>query len=422
MLRFFQILIAFAALALVGSAGVRYFAEEAPLVQLPRIISAADDSLPDTPEEWRGRIDYRALDLRLMELSLRPEMAGLAVAVVEDGQLRFVRTYGVADLSTREPVTPDTVFRWASVSKTATGMLAATLAKDGKLDLERPIASWQTSLHLPDDAEKWLSFAQLLSHQTGLAKHAFDRKLEDNERPDVLRAGLSAAPLKCQPGTCHTYQNIAFDAASEILGEAGQMPFTDAVDGRFFGPLGMKSATYGMGGLIEAKSWARPHHSQEVKAVKEAYWRVPAAAGINSNIVDFAKWMQGAMGTRPDVLPASVLQLAQTPRTTTPRLYNGDLAKALSDAQYGLGWRSVSYGGHRLLGHSGAVAGYRATMIFDPATKTGVVAMWNNNWGIPFRIPFAVLDSYHKRADSGWLDLSDIPLPEIEPALDLELP
>jgi beta-lactamase class C len=58
-----------------------------------------------------------------------------------------------------------------------------------------------------------------------------------------------------------------------------------------------------------------------------------------------------------------------------------------------------------LIGHSGAVDGYRATLIFDPATRTGVVAMWNSNWGTPFRIPFAVLDSYNLRTDSRWLEL-----------------
>jgi beta-lactamase class C len=152
----------------------------------------------------------------------------------------------------------------------------------------------------------------------------------------------------------------------------------------------------------------------EVRAVKEAYWRVPAAAGVNSNIVDFAKWMQAMMGVRPDILPAPVLATATAPRVVTPRLYSGDLAKALSDAQYGLGWRSFTYDGHRLAGHSGAVAGYRATMIFEPATRTGVVAMWNSNWGIPFRVPFAVLDSYHQRPGPLWLDLRDVPLPAIE--------
>src|SRR3546814_11889060 len=96
-----------------------------PLASVPIPINAPEN-LPDTPAEWRGRIDYRALDRQLSDLSRRPEMAGLAAAVVEDGELRFVRAYGVADRSTGAPVTPPTLFRWAPVSKTATGVQAAS--------------------------------------------------------------------------------------------------------------------------------------------------------------------------------------------------------------------------------------------------------------------------------------------------------
>ena len=407
-------LIAVAALVAAGWYGLQSLSGEPHSVRPAPVVREVPKDLPDTPDEWRGRIDYRALDLQLIRLSLRPEMAGLAVAIIEDGQVSFVRTYGVVDRNTRVPVTPETIFRWASASKTVTGMLAAKLSDDKLVNLDRPVSNWQTSLHLPGDAEKRVTLAQLLAHQTGLTKNAYDEKLEDGERPDVLRAGLAAAPLQCEPGTCHTYQNIAFDAASEILGEAGQMPFADAVKQRFFRPLGMASASYGMTGLTQAKDWARPHRNSEVRKLKEAYWRVPAAAGVNSNIIDFARWMQAAMGERLDVLPANVLQIAQAPRVGTRRLYSGDLAQAITDSQYGLGWRSFTYAGHRLAGHSGAVDGYRATMIFEPATKTGVVAMWNSNWGVPFRIPFAVLDSYHNRGDSNWFDLSGIPLPSTE--------
>lgn len=369
---------------------------------------AAEQDIPDTPDTWRGQIDYATLDRQLTELSARPEMAGLAVAVVEKGKLSFVHTYGVVDKTTRVPVTPATVFRWASVSKTVTGTLAATLASEGALDLDRPVGSWRSSLRLPNGAESRVTLAQLLAQQTGLTKNAYDEKLEDGESPQAVRAELAAAPLQCDPGTCHTYQNVAFDAASEILAQATKRPFADSVSERFFLPLGMKSASYGMSGLTGAKDWARPHNGSQVRTLKEAYWRVPAAAGVESNIVDFARWLQATMGERPDVLPASVLKVAQMPRVKTARLYGGALRQANSDAHYGLGWRSFKYGSHDLIGHSGAVDGYRTSLIFDPATRTGVVAMWNSNWGAPFRIPFAVFDAYDKRTDSRWLDLSDI--------------
>ncbi|WP_373474330.1 serine hydrolase domain-containing protein [Sphingorhabdus sp.] len=410
-------LIAAAALGVAVWFGLPAFTGEKPSAIIAAITGKAADVIPDSPEEWSGEIDYDELDRQLAEMSSRPEMAGLAVAVVENGELSFVRTYGVVDKSTGVAVTPLTVFRWASVSKTVTGALAATLANEGAADLDQPVADWQTSLRLPEGAESQVTLGQLLSQQTGLTKNAYDEKLEEGQSPGIIRSRLVNAPLQCQPGTCHTYQNVAFDAASEILSQAAGRSFPDVASERLFLPLGMTSATYGMEGLTGSKEWARPHDVRQVRTLRETYWRVPAAAGVNSNIVDFARWMQATMGEREDVLPTAILSLAQAPRVATQNLYGGELRQANSEAKYGLGWRSFVYAGHHLVGHSGAVDGFRASMIFEPEARTGVVVMWNSNWGRPFRIPFAVIDSYYKRVDSRWLDLGDVPLPAQDPNL-----
>lgn len=405
MRRTLSALIAVSVLGLTGLYAMRSVPEDNQVAAVLRKFTKTEANLPDQPEEWRGRIDYTKLDQQFSAIAQRSEMAGLAVGIVEDGELRFVRSYGVVDRDTNVPVTLETVFRWASVSKTVAGTLAATLSNEGLVDLERPVSRYRTTLRLPEGAESRLSFEQLLSQQTGLTKNAYDERLEDGQDPRMLRASLAGAPLQCQPGSCHTYQNIAFDAATEILERASKRPYAKAVSERFFLPLGMKSANFGMAGLTGAKDWARPHNGRMVRTLKESYWRVPAAAGVESNIVDFVRWMQATMGERPDVLPESALRIAQSPRVNTARIYGGELRQANSEARYGLGWRSFKYEGNLLLGHSGAVDGYRATMIFDPATDVGVVAMWNSNWGTPFRIPFAVFDSYHQRTESRWLEL-----------------
>jgi beta-lactamase class C len=410
-------LIALAGLGLAGWYGGRAISGTEGASGIRAMASALTLALPSSPQIWSGRIDYRKLDRELAEIATRPEMAGLAVAIVEAGELRFIGTYGVADRLTGAKVTPHTLFRWASVSKTAAGTLAATLAEDGALDIERPVANWPTSLRLPGGAESVLTMAQLLSHQTGLTKNAYDEKLEGGVRPDMLRAALAAAPLQCPPGTCHSYQNIAFDAASEIMASVTHEPYEAAVRARLFAPLGMKSARFGMAGLTGSKDWARPYDQANLRPLHDAYWRVPAAAGVSSDIVDFSRWLVAAMGERPEILNQTVLARAQSPRVATPRLYGGALRQANANAAYGLGWRSFTYGGHRLIGHSGAVDGYRATLIFDPSTRTGVVAMWNSNWGWPFRIPFAVFDSFDQRPDSAWLDLGELP-PLPAPSLD----
>ncbi len=421
MKRHLALLFGLCSLLLVGWYGYRVLVQQKTGFPVARIIlPKAQAHLPTEPGDWHGKIDYRHLDQQFAALAARPEMAGLAVAIVEDGELRFVSTYGVTDKQSGEPVTPQTVFRWASVSKGVAGSLAAKLAEEGKISLDAPLSRWRSSLRLPGGAETQLTLAQLLSHRTGLTKNAYDSKLEDGEEPGLLRMQLAAAPMQCVPGTCHSYQNIAFDAASEILGQAAGTLYSDAVQKRLFRPLGMKSAQFGMTGLTGAKSWARPHRGDQVRPLSESYWRVPAAAGVSSDIVDMSRWLRAQMGENKDVLSDNALALAHAPLVSTRRVYSGELARALGDASYGLGWRSFTYAGRHLVGHSGAVDGYRSTMIFDPVTRTGVAAMWNDGWGRPFRLPFAVFDSYYGETGHDWLDLSDLPVvqpPAAEPLL-----
>lgn len=391
-----------------------------PLPEAEKQVIQAEVKLPTDPADWHGKIDYTGLDRQFAMIAARPEMAGLAVAIIEDDELRFVGSYGVTDKDSGERVTPQTVFRWASVSKGVAGSLAAKLSDKGKLNLGSTLDHWQTSLILPENATSRLSLAQLLSHQTGLTKNAYDDKLEAGESPKLLRMQLRTAPLQCEPGTCHSYQNIAYDTASEILSQATGTSYEKAVESQLFAPLAMKSAQFGMRGLTSAKSWARPHHGDKVGTLSESYWRVPAAAGVSSNIVDLARWMKAQMGDDQKILSTADLNLAHNPRVKTHRVYSGELARALAEPGYGLGWRSFTYRGHRLIGHSGAVDGFRATIIFDPVAHTGVVAMWNNGWGLPFRIPFAALDSYYgisstDQQTANWLDLSNLPAPKPAP-------
>jgi len=204
----FKALLALSILGMAAWLGFRGLTDEKQGAIISAISGKRGNILPDSPDKWHGRIDYQRLDKQFAEIALRPEMAGLAVAIVEDGDLRFVRTYGVADHSTNLPVTPATIFRWASVSKTVTGTLAASLASEGVVDLTQPVTNWQTSLRLPGGAESRVTVGQLLAQQTGLTKNAYDEKLEEGQSPGSLRRQLTAAPMQCEPGTCYSYQKI----------------------------------------------------------------------------------------------------------------------------------------------------------------------------------------------------------------------
>ncbi|HEX8623303.1 MAG TPA: serine hydrolase domain-containing protein [Allosphingosinicella sp.] len=359
-------------------------------------------------------VDYKRLDARLDALMRGERMIGLAVGVVENGEIRFLKGYGETYAGSGEKVTTDTVFRWASVSKGVAGDMVALLADRGKLSLYEPVGKYAASLRLPAGNEQKATVADLLSHRLGLFGHANDSKLEDGMDPRFLRASLYQLNAICAPGSCWAYQNVAYDASSEIVEKVTGRSYADAVRENLFAPLGMAGATMSRDGLVTARRWARPHvggkNSKPVE-VSEAYYRVPAAGGVNSTIKDFAIWMQAQMGLKPNVLSPRVLEAVQTARVSTPgelrRLRN--FRERVHSAAYGLGWRIYDYAGHRIVGHRGGVKGYRSLILFDPVLKSGVVALWNGSSNQPGGLEFEVMDMIYRLEPRDWLQLDSKP-------------
>jgi beta-lactamase class C len=358
--------------------------------------------------------DYGRLDRRLQALMRNDRMIGLAVGVVENGEIRFLKGYGETVAGSGEAVTTDTVFRWASLSKGVAGDMVALLADQGKLSLYEPVGKYSTSLRLPAGNEQKATVADLLSHRLGLFSHANDSKLEDGMDPRFLRSNLAQLNSICSPGSCWAYQNVAYDAATEIVEKVTGKSYAEAVRERLFGPLGMTSASMTREGLVTARRWARPHvggkKSKPVEVV-EPYYRVPAAGGVNSTIKDLAIWMQAQMGLEANVLSPRVLESVQVARVSTP----GELGRMrkfrerVRTAAYGLGWRIYDYSGHRVVAHRGGVRGYRSLIMFDPVLKSGVVALWNGSSGQPWGLEFEVMDMFYKLEPRDWLALEEKP-------------
>lgn len=370
--------------------------------------AARDLAISDRPRR-PSVIDYRRLDHRLNKLVEQDSMVGLAVAVVEDGEIRFLKGYGVTEQG-GDKVNAQTIFRWASVSKGVAADMVAKLAEQGKLSVNDPVARYAPSLRLPGGNEQKATIADLLSHQLGLFSHANDSRLEDGGDPKFLRASLASLNAICAPGQCHAYQNVAYDAASEIVEKVTGQPYRVAVREQLFLPLGMTSATVTRDGLVNARSWAKPHRGgKNSKAVEvtDSYYRVPAAGGVNSSIKDLAIWMQAQMGEDPHVLSDKVLANVQSPRADT----RGELARMrkfrerLESASYGLGWRIYDYAGHKVVAHRGGVTGYRSLVMFDPVKNSGVVALWNSSTAQPGGLEFEVMDMIYKLDRKDWLDL-----------------
>jgi beta-lactamase class C len=224
-------------------------------------------------------------------------------------------------------------------------------------------------------------------------------------------------------GQCHSYQNVAYDAASDVVEKVTGVPYREAIRQRLFDPLGMTSATATREGLLGAPSWARPHRggkSSKPVEVTQPYYNVPAAGGVNSSIKDLAVWMQAQMGLDPAVLPKEVIEAVQTPMIATPgeRRRMRNFTERLGGTSYGLGWRIYEYAGQRIVSHRGGVTGYRAVIMFDPVKKSGMVALWNSSTNKPAGLEFEVMDMIYQLPFRDWMKLGEAaaPAPAPEPA------
>ena len=375
-------------------------------------VAAAHLKLAAVSTESRKDVDYRLLDARLQQLIQKPSMVGLAVGVVENGRITFLKGYGETLKGSGDPVTAETVFRWASCSKGLAATMVAKLAEEGKINLNAPVADYAPDLKLPNGNERVATVGDLLSHRLGIYRDAYANKLEEGQDPSFLRSQLGTLDAVCAPGTCWDYQNVAYDASSEMVSRVTHLPYEQAVKRYLFNPIGMASGSVSMAGLESNKSWARPHSAgRRPWPMVDTYYKVPAAAGINSNIKDMALYMEAQMGEMPDVVDAKVLNTIHAPYVVTPG-ERGRLRKFLErvgTAWYGYGWRSYDYAGHRIVGHRGGIKGYRSLILFDPQKKSGVVALWNSDTWQPGGLEFEVMDMIYHLPFRDWLELNKSP-------------
>ena len=354
--------------------------------------------------------DLAEVDRRSQQLIKQRGMVGMAVAVIDDGEIVFAKGYGKTEAGrTGNPVTEDTVFRWASLSKSVAAATALSVADEGHFGLPTKVESVLGDV-LPERNSS-ATLEHVLSHQVGLPRNAYDGKVEDNQSKPRIKGHLLEADTICTPGLCHSYQNVAYDLSADMVEAATGVPYKSVVNARIFEPLGMETATLSLDGLHQSRSWAKPHNSAGARYshVKPTYYRVPAAAGVNSSIEDAARWLIANMDPDGEVVPVDVQGAMQTARTATPRRGRQVRRKwpFLSNAGYGLGWRTYNYeGGGKVVAHRGAVQGYRANAMFDPVTQDGVVILWNSNSSRPHGLAYEVMDQAYGKRRVDWLRMN----------------
>ena len=298
-------------------------------------------------------------------------MPGAAVGVVHKGKLVYAKGFGEADLETGAPITPQTVFHIASVSKQFTAYAIVLLAQQGRLSLEDDIRTY-----LPEvpDFGKTITIRHLLHHTSGLRDQLSllvmsGRRLDDVITKDhIFNLIKRQKELNFEPGTASSYSNTGYTLLAEIVSRVTKQPFPDWMQQHVFKPLRMNNTLFYDNNERLVKGRAYSFHQTPGEATfskSPMNYAYVGPTSVLTTVNDLARWISNF---RVPTLggPTAMRQMLEKGRLT-----KGDtlaFALGLIHGQY----RGLSY-----YGHTGVDAGYRAALTYFPTADYGFIVLSN---------------------------------------------
>jgi CubicO group peptidase (beta-lactamase class C family) len=345
------------------------------LLLLPLLLAAAVSAQP---------AGVAALDAHLSATLAAWNAPGLAVSVVKDGEVIFIKGFGVRKLG-GGPVTPETKYAIASTTKAFTTTAMAILADDGKMSWDDPVRKHLPTFRLSDPlADQHVTLRDLVSHRTGISRND-QLWLSTVLGREELMARIAFLPLARPFRALYQYQNILYMAAGEAVGKASGGTWEDFVHKRILAPLGMNGTDFSARDAYKAADLAMPYAKRDGQ-VREQEWRtydnIGGAGAMNSTLADMTLWlrMQLAGGIFKDqrIVSAKNLRETHTPQMIMPLDEEWREANPESNmAAYGLGWIVQDYRGRHMVSHGGSLHGFRSIVAMLPNEGIGLVA-WTN--------------------------------------------
>ena len=324
---------------------------------------------------------------------------GLAMVVVYQGDIVLLKTLGTRKAGEDLPITEDSVFQFASLSKPMTSSVVAAVVDRDFLDFSDPVAEHAVNLKLH---EPWITenatVADLLSHRSSLPSHAGD-DLEDMGFPaDVIldRIGQLRPGYPFRAG--YAYTNFGFTAGGIAAANAAGATFAETAEVFLFKPLGMGSSSFRFANFRDSDQRAYTHVKQEDGSWAPLFVRDPdeqaPAGGLSTSISDYSRWMR--MQLNEGVFEGKEIISAESlSETWRPHAQTGYNPATHTAKNYGLGWNvskdpDLGVG----LSHSGAfMLGARSAVYLFPDIDLGIAVVTNSGLnGVPEAICLAFKD------------------------------
>jgi serine-type D-Ala-D-Ala carboxypeptidase/endopeptidase len=389
----------------IGAAGsrCRTLVASALLLSLARLVAAADAPIAGAPANAET---YADIDRIFADYALDAHVPGMVYGIVADGRLVYVRGLGVQDLESKRPVTADTLFRIASMTKAFTALAILKLRDAGKIQLEVAAENYIPELRgwrYPTLDSPRVRIRDLLNHTAGFVT---DDPWGDRQTPlpeadfsQLLRDGVTFARA---PETAMEYSNLGFALLGRAITNVSGRPYAETITQSLMVPLGMDSTSF----FVDL---APPERRALGYRWEDATWRLEptmghgafgAMGGIQTSANDYAKWMAFLLSAWPPrddadnglVKRATVRELAQGSNFSRVRARPGNSPSACQQAMtYGMGMYVVldcDLG--FTLNHSGGYPGYGSNVLLLPDRGVGIFAFTNRTYGGPGT---AVLDA-----------------------------
>jgi CubicO group peptidase (beta-lactamase class C family) len=347
-----------------------------------------------------------ALEPLIAEAMDEWKIPGLAVAVVQNGEVALLGAYGLRDIEAGLPVTIDTQFLIGSITKSFTSTGLALLMGERRIDWNKPVRDYIPEFRLHDAvATDRITVRDLLCHHSGLPRHDWIWMPGDLSPAQMLAAMRYLEPSDDIRSTFQ-YLNLGYLVASMVTERVSGQSWAEFTRVRLTDKLHM-NVTFTVEDLATAADAAVPYAMDADTRLRSKLWPIPATAagGINTSIASFANWLRlhlnkGEFEGQRLLSPTLIQQLQ------TPRVHEAAPAFAeYSDMHCGLGFRVHSYRGERVVLHGGGWIGWGTRMAMLPDRGVGVAVFTNRNpSAVPEILANYVFDRVSGKEPIPWLD------------------
>lgn len=322
------------------------------------------------------------------DLRKQHNIPSVQVGIIKNNETVFCGGTGFRDLDSRLLSNTETVFPIASDTKAFVAEAIAILVDEGKVEWDKPIKYYIPDFKMHDNyATENLTVRDMLCHRCGLPGHGFMLMLnmKDYSKNHILESLeylKPNAPIRYKM----QYQNHMYGIAGTLIERVTGQKWNEFIDERILQPLGMINTCFSVKEITKLENKALPYEYRNGSINEISYDDISqvmgSAGSMNSNIKDMLKWIQFNID-KGQWKEQKIISKDNIEECHSPQMILGDFPcwnfEEIDFQNYGMGWFMESYRGHKVIHHSGSIAGFISMVSFIPEINAGFVILTNRD-------------------------------------------